>query len=151
MNEEKDREEAAAGKRVDEEWKKQVQQEKRHLAEQDRAAQTQRRRAGPQAGPAGPPPKPSFAQFISGLATQVLISLGEVENPMTGRREADLIQAQHTIDLLQLLQEKTKGNLTPQEENFVTNVLHDLRLRYVRAAGSEAPTAAGPTSGQPTD
>ncbi len=151
MSEEKDREEAAAGKRVDEEWKKQVQQEKRHLAEQDRAAQTQRRRPGPQAGPAGPPPKPSFAQFISGLATQVLISLGEVENPMTGRREADLAQAQHTIDLLQLLQEKTKGNLTPQEENFVGNALHDLRLRYVRAAGSEAPTATGPTSAPPSD
>ena len=155
MSEEKDREEAAAGKRVDEEWKKQVQQEKRHLAEQDRAAQTQRRRAGsqagPQAGPAGPLPKPSFAQFISGLATQVLISLGEVENPMTGRREADLAQAQHTIDLLQLLQEKTKGNLTPQEDNFLTNVLHDLRLRYVRAAGSEAPTTAGPTSAPPTE
>lgn len=134
MSEEKDRQASAAGKKVDEEWKKQVQQEKRQLAEQDRAAQTQRRRAGPQAGPAGPPPKPSFAQFISGLATQVLISLGEVENPMTGRREGDLAQAQHTIDLLQLLQEKTKGNLTPQEENFVSNALHDLRLRYVRAA-----------------
>jgi len=134
-NEEKGGEESAAGKRVDEEWKKQVQQEKRRLAEQDRTAQARRRRAGPQAGPAGPPPKPSFAQFLSGLATQVLISLGEVENPITRRREADLVQAQHTIDLLQLLEEKTKGNLTPQEENFLTNALHDLRLRYVRAAG----------------
>jgi hypothetical protein len=84
-------------------------------------------------------PRATFPQFLSGLASQVLISLGEMENPLTGGREVDLAQAQHSIDLLQLLQEKTKGNLTPQEENFLTNVLHDLRLRYVRVAGGGAP------------
>ena len=144
--EEKEEKEGGARKRVDEDWKKQAQEEKRQLA-----AQEQRRPAGPRAAAGEPAPKPSFAQFLSGLASQVLISLGEMENPITGRKQVDLAQAQHTIDLLELLQEKTAGNLTPKEENFVSNVLHDLRLRYVRAAGGEAPTAAGPTSGQPTD
>jgi len=123
-------------KKVDEDWKHEVQEEKRRMAAQEQAQRTRARAAGPQAAAgAPPPPKPSFAQFLSGLATQVLIALGEMESPMTGKRETDLPQAQHTIDLLTLLEEKTKGNLTPQEENFLTNALHDLRLRYVRAAG----------------
>ena len=127
--EQKEETEGGARKRVDEDWKKQAQEEKRRLT-----AQEQRRPAEPRAAAGEPVPKPNFAQFLSGLATQVLISLGEMENPMTGRKQVDLAQAQHTIDLLDLLQEKTEGNLTPQEENFLTNVLHDLRLRYVRAA-----------------
>jgi len=128
--EQKEEKEVGARKRVDEDWKRQAQEEKRRLAAQER-----RRPAEPRAAAGEPVPKPSFAQFLSGLASQVLISLGEMENPMTGRKQVDLAQAQHTIDLLELLQGKTKGNLTPQEENFLTNVLHDLRLRYVRAAG----------------
>jgi len=135
MSDEDEKRESKTGKKVDEDWKRQVQEEKRRLAAQERTTQAQRGRAAPRAEAAGPPPpKPSFAQFISGLATQVLITLGEMENPVTGQRQTDLAQAQHTIDLLELLQEKTKGNLTPQEENFVSNALHDLRLRYVRAA-----------------
>jgi hypothetical protein len=125
-----------SGKKVDAEWKKQVEDERRRLAAQERG---QARRAATGRGPAGEPgapPKPSFAQFLSGLATQALMSLGEMENPLTRRREVDLVQAQQTIDLLELLQEKTKGNLTPQEENFLANVLHDLRLRYVRAVSA---------------
>lgn len=147
MNEEKEEKEPRTTKKVDEEWKRQVQEEKRRLAAQERARRAGR--AGP--GPAGgPPPKPTFAEFLSSLATQVLINLGEMENPITGRRQVDLFQAQHTIDLLELLQEKTKGNLTPQEENFLTNALHDLRLRYVRAAtgGGAARGQAGQQGGR---
>jgi len=132
-DEDKEREEKkeeGAHKRVDEDWKRQAQEEKRRLA-----AQEQRRPTRSQAAAGGSVPKPSFAQFLSGLASQVLISLGEMENPITRRKEVDVAQAQHTIDLLEILQEKTKGNLTPQEEDFLTNILHDLRLRYVRAAG----------------
>ena len=134
--EQEEEKEAGARKRVDEDWKKQAQDEKRRLAAQDK-----QRTSEPRAAAGGPVPKPNFAQFLSGLATQVLISLGEMENPITGQKQVDLAQAQHTIDLLELLQGKTKGNLTPQEENFLTNVLHDLRLRYVRAAGGGQATS----------
>jgi len=136
MSQHEKKEESWSGKKVDEEWKKQVEDERRRLAAQE---QSQGRRQAGARGPAGEPggaAKPSFAQFLSGLATQALMSLGELENPLTRRRELDLPQAQQTIDLLELLQEKTKGNLSPQEENFLTNVLHDLRLRYVRVAGA---------------
>jgi len=136
MSQQEEKKESASGKKVDEEWKKQMEEERRRLASQEK---TQARRQAAGRGPAGEPggaAKPSFAQFLSGLATQALMSLGEVENPLTRRRELDLPQAQQTIDLLEILQEKTKGNLSPQEENFLTNVLHDLRLRYVRVAGA---------------
>jgi hypothetical protein len=142
-----EQEEKSGGeKKVDAEWKKQVEEERRRLAAQERS---QARRGAPGRGPGGEvgaPPKPSFAQFLSGLATQALMSLGEVENPLTRRRELDLPQAQQTIDLLELIQEKTKGNLSPQEENFLANVLHDLRLRYVRVAGAAGASVRPPGS-----
>ena len=142
MSDESEKRETPAAKKVDEEWKRQVQEEKRRLETQEHRGRAPRAGAAGPGGPAGPPPpKPTFAQFISSLATQVLMSLGEMENPVTGRRQVDLVQAQHTIDLLELLGEKTKDNLTPQEENFLTNALHDLRLRYVRAASGGAPTS----------
>ena len=136
MSQQEEKKESGSGKKVDEEWKKQMEDERRRLASQERS-QGRRQAAG--RGPAGEPGaavRPSFAQFLSGLATQALMSLGEVENPLTRQREMNLPQARETIDLLEILQEKTKGNLSPQEENFLTNVLHDLRLRYVRVAGT---------------
>jgi predicted alpha/beta-hydrolase family hydrolase len=133
MSQQEEKKDSWSGKKVDAEWKKQVEDERRRLAAQEKVQGGRGTGARGPAGEPGAPSKPSFAQFLSGLATQALMSLGELENPMTRRREVDLAQAQQTIDLLELLQEKTKGNLTPQEENFLTNVLHDLRLRYVRA------------------
>ena len=146
MSEQEEKSEAGTEKRVDAEWKKQVEEERRRLAAQE---SNQARRGAAGRGPggeAGAPSKPSFAQFLSGLATQVLMSLGELENPLTRRREVDPVQAQQTIDLLELLQEKTKGNLTPQEENFFANVLHDLRLRYVRAVSAAGGSTRPPGS-----
>jgi len=141
MSEDTENREQDTQKKVDEDWKHQVQEEKRRLAEKEKA-RPRTSAAGTRPGARGPLPTPTFPQFLSGLASQVLISLGEVENPMTGKREVDLAQAQHTIDLLQMLQEKTQGNLTEQEGTFLTNVLHDLRLRYVRAASTAGASQA---------
>jgi hypothetical protein len=147
MSEQEEKKESPSGKKVDEEWKRQMEDERRRLASQEKS-QTRRQAAGRgSAGEPGGGAKPSFAQFLSGLATQALMSLGEVENPLTRRRELDLPQAQQTIDLLELLQDKTKGNLSPQEENFLTNVLHDLRLRYVRVAGAVGGSVRPPDLG----
>ncbi len=86
-----------------------------------------------QASTRPPLPEPSLRTFVSGLAGQVLINLGLFENPSTGRREQDLEQAKYSVDLLQLLKDKMRGNLIDEEEKFINTVLYDLRMRYVEA------------------
>lgn len=80
-----------------------------------------------------PLPEINFTNFLLSLSTSVLIHLGEVKDPMTSEVEKDLPNAKQTIDLLGMLREKTKGNLTPDEEKLFENLLYDLRMRYVRA------------------
>ncbi len=80
-----------------------------------------------------PLPEPSLKTFVSGLAGQVLINLGLFDNPMTGKRQVDLEQAKYSIDLLQILQDKMKGNLTDEESKLMSAILYDLRMRYVEA------------------
>lgn len=81
-----------------------------------------------------PPPLPEidFSSFIFSLSTSALLHLGEVPDPTTQRREKNLPLAKQTIDILGMLKEKTKGNLTPDEEKLMENMLTDLRWRYVR-------------------
>ncbi len=82
---------------------------------------------------AAPPlPEIDFASFIFSLSTSALLHLGEVPDPTTNKREKNLPLAKQTIDILGMLKEKTKGNLTPEEEKLIENILTDLRWRYVR-------------------
>lgn len=78
-------------------------------------------------------PPLDFSTFILSLSTSVLMNLGLVENPVTGKTEKEPAVARQTIDLITLLKEKTKGNLTEDEGKLVDNVLHELRLWYVKA------------------
>jgi hypothetical protein len=80
-----------------------------------------------------PLPEVNLTNFLLSLSTSILIQLGEVQDPMTNQIEKDLSNAKQTIDLLGMLREKTKGNLTPDEEKLFENLLYDLRMRYVRA------------------
>jgi hypothetical protein len=64
-----------------------------------------------------------------------LIQLGEIADPVTREPAKDLALAKQTVDILGMLHEKTKGNLTSDEEALITNVLYDLRMRYVKAKG----------------
>ena len=77
-------------------------------------------------------PPVDFAGFLLGLGQMALIHLGEVPEPGSGRPTIDLAQARHTIDLLDLLESKTRGNLTAEEENLLRHLRSDLKLRYVR-------------------
>ena len=77
-----------------------------------------------------------FPNTITELAIQVMMNLGEVANPVTGETRQDLEHAKHTIDLLGVLQEKTTGNLDPEEETALNQYLYDLRMKYVRACGT---------------
>ena len=79
-----------------------------------------------------PFPEINFSTFIFSLNTSALLHLGEIPDPATGKEQEDLAMAKQTIDLIAMLQEKTQGNLAPDEENLVKHILYDLRLRYVQ-------------------
>ena len=84
--------------------------------------------------------KPSgidFYTFILSLGSWAFVHLGDAPHPETRKAETNLLLAKQTIDILGMLQEKTRGNLTPAEEKFLDNLLTDLRLRYVAKAGGK--------------
>lgn len=86
--------------------------------------------AGPQAEE--PLPEISMASFIMSLGTSVFFYLGDLPHPETGATEKNLPLAKQTIDLLGLLREKTRNNLTSEEENIFDHLLYDLRMRYIK-------------------
>jgi hypothetical protein len=76
-------------------------------------------------------PHIDFATFVLSLSHSALMHLGEAPHPEDGRVEKNLPLAKQNIDLLGLLEEKTKGNLTGDEERLLSQVLFDVRMRYV--------------------
>lgn len=78
-----------------------------------------------------------FTTFCVSLASSALVHLGEMPHPESQGEEPDLILAKQTIDLLGMLQAKTKGNLTHDEEKLLEHLLLDLRLRYVERSGGK--------------
>lgn len=76
-------------------------------------------------------PKINFQTFILSLNSSVLVQLGILEDPVTGIKEKNLPLAKQTIDILGMLDEKTKGNLNKDEEMMLKNILYDLRMMYV--------------------
>jgi hypothetical protein len=88
----------------------------------------------PQQGDQGRPTKPlDFSTFLISLGTSAMIQLGDAPDPTSGGMlKADPEGARQTIDLLGLLEEKTRGNLDPAESELLTNLLTDLRLRAVQ-------------------
>jgi hypothetical protein len=78
-------------------------------------------------------PAVDFHTFVLSLGSSALLHLGELEHPDVGAPQKDLPLAKHTIDILVMLEEKTRGNLTPAEEKLIGSLLYDLRLRYVEA------------------
>lgn len=73
-----------------------------------------------------------FASFVMSLATQALMQLGEVDPPEGLEMPIDTEIARQTIDILGLLRDKTKGNLDPQEEHLMEEMLHSLRMSYIK-------------------
>ena len=81
-----------------------------------------------------PPPELDFSSFIISLATTAQVSLGTIPNPQTGQPQQSLPVAKQMIDILGMLKEKTKGNLSKEEEPLLDSALFNLRMQYVRAA-----------------
>ena len=115
---------------VDEDWKKEAQKEKEVLAAQEKEGkekdQTEQQRA--------PLPRGNFAALISMLVTQTLFSLGAIKVEGQEDKEPDLELARYNIDMLQTIEEKTKGNLTAEEEKVLVNTLNEVRMAYVKMA-----------------
>ncbi len=116
---------------IDEDWKNEAQREKEILA-----AQEESRKKEPQEDqrPPGPLPKGNFAALISTLTTQALFALGLIQVKGQEDRPPDLEMARYNIDLLETLQEKTKGNLTKEEERVLKNTISEIRMGYVKVA-----------------
>lgn len=84
--------------------------------------------------PGGGPPLPpiDFTTFCLSLASSAMIHLGQSPSPETGKTDKSLPLAKQTIDILALLEEKTRGNLTAEESKLLSTVLYDLRMRFVQ-------------------
>ena len=84
-------------------------------------------------GQEAPPPRPpiDFPSYVLSYYTQGLVLLGEVPNPYTNKKEEDVDAARHMIDILSMLEEKTKGNLTNEERQLLETVLYELRMKFM--------------------
>ena len=81
-----------------------------------------------------PLPEINFTSFILSLSTSALLHFGEITDPISNKKERNLPLAKQTIDLLGMLREKTKGNLSKEEEDLLDNLLYNLRMKYVEEA-----------------
>ena len=117
---------------VDEDWKQEAQKEKEILAAQE---ESEKEQAEDQGESRGPLPPGNFAALISMLTTQALFALGLLKIKGQEEKEPDLELAKYNIDMLETLEEKTKGNLTKEEETILSNTLNELRMGYVKISG----------------
>ena len=117
---------------VDEDWKQEAQREKEVLAAKEKAEKQDEQKDEPEAR--GPLPEGNLAALISMLATQALFSLGLLQMKGQEEKKPDLELAKYNIDMLETIEEKTKGNLTEEEERVLSTTLSELRMGYVRVA-----------------
>ncbi len=120
---------------IDEDWKSQVEAEK-EAARQEPAAKPDEAKPNPVADDL-PLPQADFLFLVGTLYLQGAMALGLMPNPISGKAEVKLNQSKHAIDLLAMLQEKTKGNLEPDEAEELDVALHQLRMAYVGVANQQ--------------
>jgi len=130
---------------IDDDWKAQAQAEKEKLAQdlKDTSAPAPAQPAGPAdqgAEPAGEAPDPhqvpqaSFSILVNSLLTQIFFALGAIANPQDGKRYVDLELAKHHIDMLAVIEDKTKGNLSEDEIKLLDQAMYEARMQYVQTA-----------------
>ena len=118
---------------TDEDWKQQAQREKERLSEeaQPSAAGSD---GGATSGATGGMPPVSFLTHIESIAVQIFFCLGVIKDPSQPEIPVNLDLAKHYIDTLAVLQEKTEGNLTEEEQQALSRRLHEVRMQYVAVA-----------------
>lgn len=106
------------------------------VKEESRKAEKQGdKEKGQEKGKGVPPlPEVNFSSFLLSLSSSSLLHLGEIADPQSGEKKKDLGLAKQSIDIISLLKDKTKGNLTQEEENLLDHLLYDLRMRFVKAS-----------------
>lgn len=80
-------------------------------------------------------PQIDFSTFVLSINSSALVQLGLIEDPSTGQKTKNIPLAKQTIDILGMLEEKSAGNLTEDEENILKNILYELRMLYVKETG----------------
>ena len=78
-------------------------------------------------------PPATFSEFVAMLSTQAMIALGVIPNPVTEKQDVQLPLAKHFIDLLGILEDKTKGNLSDDEQSLLESTSHGLRMAYMKS------------------
>jgi hypothetical protein len=123
---------------IDEDWKKEAQKEKEILAAQE---EEEKKKKPEEKLHRGPLPQGNFAALVSMLVTQALFALGllEIKGQEGQTKEPDLELAKYNIDMLEVLEEKTKGNLTEEEKKVLENTLSQVRMAYVQVAEQVQP------------
>ncbi len=126
---------------VDENWKEQVEAEKAAYEKEAKSGD------GKDSQAQSLPPA-SFEMLVSTFASEALIALGQVPNPINNEYTISFEHARYTIDMLQVLEDKTKGNLTTDEAAMLESLLHQLRMAFVSLQGqvSEQTAAEAPKS-----
>ena len=117
---------------VDSDWKAQAQAEKERLSDETENAEA---RSG-----AGAMPEANFQTLVSTMATQALFAMGAIPDPRTGQRIAHLDLARHHIDMLTVIEAKTKGNLDEEEEKMLGTTLYELRNTYIQLSTAQRTT-----------
>ncbi len=123
---------------VDDDWKSAARQEKEKLASQEAAKKAE----GGSEGAGGLPEKVTFDDMLRLMATQALMYMGAFPDPQTGKAMVALDVAKVHIDMLGVLDEKTKGNLTDEESKSLTGILNELRMQFVEVAKAVEQAAA---------
>jgi hypothetical protein len=90
-----------------------------------------------------------FYSLLMTFQAAAMQQMGKMKNPMSDKIERDLQQAQLSIDLLDMLEEKTRGNLSEDETRFIKGILQELKLNYVDEISKEQPTAVEHKQAEP--
>ena len=109
-------------KHIDESYKAQVEKEKDEKSTEENFT----------------PPEATFTFFITTIGMQSAIALGDMPNPVSNLTEKNLSQAKFLIDTLEMLREKTKNNLSPEEASHLEDMLYELRMRFVQKSNNSA-------------
>ncbi len=132
--------EAGTGKiHIDSDWKEEAQRDKERLAEEEQAST---------ASESGPLPKPMLADLLNMIAMPAVMAIGGYRTPEGKVLPPDLNLAKYHIDVLELVEEKTKGNVTEEEAKMLASTLHQLRAQFTLVASGEVPVPMPEPPGQ---
>ena len=143
---------------IDEDWKSRVEAEREAdqvskataeaTGEDTAEGADEKAGTGAELPPSGPMPEASFEMLLTTLAAESMVALGQVANPITGEASVNLDQAKYFIDTLQILREKTTGNLTEQEAIALQMLLGQLQMAFVSVKNQGSATSAATPDSQ---